>query len=341
MTLSVGEYRGERSEWDRFVRQQVGWTSFHLFGWARVIDRAFGHECCLLAATELGELRGVLPLVRVRSRWFGHFLVSMPFANYGGPLGSEDAASALAEHAVNLARDTEVDFLELRCRQQYPLDLTLSKRKITSVMERLPQGGEAVWKHLPTKMRTKIRKPMKAGLAFEHGAEHLDNFYLVWSENMRDLGTPALPRKFFEVIVSEFSDEVTVGCVYSGRRPVGAGFGFHWANEFEITWSSALARCRHLRASFFLHWKFIEYAAELGVERYNFGRSSPGSGTHQFKQQWGTTDQQLWWYNWARGAAAKTPSPTDAKYAWGPRIWRKLPLGLARLIGPRVVKFIP
>src|SRR5258708_7303526 len=76
-------------EWDEFVRSQGGWTHFHLIGWRTVIGRVFGHECVYLVARDVTSERiaAVLPLVRVRSLLFGHYLVSMPFLNYGGPLG--------------------------------------------------------------------------------------------------------------------------------------------------------------------------------------------------------------------------------------------------------------
>ena len=69
-------------EWDGWVRAQEAWTPYHLYGWRRVIEDVHGHECIYLGARgQEEELRGILPLVRVRSTVFGHFLVSMPFLN--------------------------------------------------------------------------------------------------------------------------------------------------------------------------------------------------------------------------------------------------------------------
>ena len=80
-----------------------------------------------------------------------------------------------------------------------------------------------------------------------------------------------------------------------------------------------------------------------GVRTFNFGRCTPDSGTHRFKRQWGGRDEPLWWYQWApEGAGAvATPSPDDARYAWGPAIWRRLPLPLANALGPWVVRSVP
>ena len=55
--------------------------------WRNVITESFGHNCHYLAAIDNnGEWQGVLPLVHMRSRLFGHFLISVPFVNYGGLL---------------------------------------------------------------------------------------------------------------------------------------------------------------------------------------------------------------------------------------------------------------
>ena len=77
----------------------TGWTHFHLSGWREVMRTALGHETIDLAVRDEGALKGVLPLVRVRSALFGHYLVSMPFVNYGGPLGAPRRSQALASEA--------------------------------------------------------------------------------------------------------------------------------------------------------------------------------------------------------------------------------------------------
>ena len=105
------------SDWDAFVRRAPGGTFCHLAGWQRVLD-VLGHETLLVTARDAqGALAGVLPLAAVRSKLFGHYLVSMPFLNYGGPLGSPGARAALARWAVERARSTGADMLELRSRR--------------------------------------------------------------------------------------------------------------------------------------------------------------------------------------------------------------------------------
>ena len=97
--MVVREYEGSPKTWDDFVRGHEG-SFCHLWGWRAVMSEAAGHRPRYRAAwSGAGDLVGVNPLVEVKTHLFGHFLLSMPFLNYGGPLGSMAARSALAEDA--------------------------------------------------------------------------------------------------------------------------------------------------------------------------------------------------------------------------------------------------
>jgi FemAB-related protein (PEP-CTERM system-associated) len=341
MTLRVSGMNANTLEWDTFVRAQKGWTAFHLAAWKSLIERVFDHECLYLEARdEAGALHGVLPLVRVRSLLFGHYLVSMPFVNYGGPLGSAPAVRALVDHAVVLAADSGVRLLELRSRTALPVDLPVSHRKITVVLD-LPADVEGLRKALGAKLRSQIKRPEKEGVTVRFGADQVDPFFEVFARHMRDLGTPTQPRRLFREIAASFGDDAWFGCAWLGSRPVACGAGFRWGNEFEITWASSLREYNRVAPNMLLYWAFLERAVQQGLTLFNFGRCTPGEGTHHFKKQWGSRDEQLWWYQAARDAGTGTPSPDDSAYSWGPRLWKRLPLSVATALGPRLVRGIP
>ena len=340
--MRVSHFTGADATWDAFVRSAPGWTHFHLIGWKNVIERVFGHECIYLAAHDDAlALAGVLPLVRVKSMLFGHFLVSMPFLNYGGPLGSDDAVRALAAHAGEIAARDGARLLELRSRVPLPIELPVSHRKVTVLLD-LPDDPEALWKALDAKVRSQVRRPRKEGVTVRFGPDQVGPFFEVFARHMRDLGTPTQPRRLFEAISERFGDEVWFGCAYLGDQPVACGCGFRWASEFEMTWASALAEHKRIAPNMLLYWSFMERAIAEGLTVFNFGRCTPGAGTHRFKLQWGSRDEQLWWYDRTDGSdGVSTPSPDDSAYSWGPRLWKRLPMPVATALGPRIVRFIP
>jgi len=186
-----------------------------------------------------------------------------------------------------------------------------------------------------------VRRPQKEGIAVQFGPEQVGPFFDVFARHMRDLGTPTQPRLLFSTIAEVFGDSVWFGCAYHLEQPVACGCGFRWGGEFEMTWASSLNAYNRFAPNMLLYWSFMERAIQEGVRVFNFGRCSPGAGTHRFKRQWGARDEPLWWYDVAARTGATTPSPDDAGYSWGPRLWKHLPESVATALGPRIVRYIP
>jgi len=335
---------GATNSWDEFVAGAAGSSFCHLSGWRSILSDVLGTECLYRVLTDsAGKWHGVLPLVRVKSRIFGHYLVSLPFLNSGGPLGSPAARRRLVDDAVTEACRSRVELLELRSRELGDFDLSTSSRKIT-VVRPLPSNPDELFQSFPAKLRSQIRRPMKEGLTIRFCLDQREPFYAVFAQTMRDLGTPVLPRAFFERVAATFPDLVTFGAVYRGDQPLAGGCGFVWRDEFEMTWAGALRESRPIAANMLLYWSFMEEMVRRGIRTFNFGRCTPGGGTHHFKQQWGGADVPLPWCHYSpdREKAPKAPpSPDDPAFSWGPRLWRHLPLSLANFLGPRVVRYLP
>jgi serine/alanine adding enzyme len=341
VTVTVERFDGLEEEWDQFAACQQGYTHFHRLRWRALITQVFGHECAYLVARNGDDkLIGILPLVRVRSFLFGHYLVSMPFLNYGGPLGTKAGVLALVDAAVAMAQREKVKLLELRSRVVLDVPLKASHRKIT-VMRDLPHDPDDLFKQFDSKLRNQIRRPQKEGVTVDFGAEQIVPFFKVFAQHMRDLGTPAQPLRFFREIARQFPDDCWFACAYLGGKPVAAGCGFRFGDEFEMTWASSLRTYNREAPNMLLYWACMERAIRDGARRFNFGRCTPGAGTHRFKMQWGGREEQLWWYHFAASGDATTPSPHDRAFRWGPRIWRRLPQSVATTLGPSIVRYIP
>lgn len=339
----VQRYAGGAGSWNAFARTQTGYTHFHRYEWRDVMTRVFGHECIYLSATDAsGALEAILPLVRVKSPVFGHYIVSMPFLNYGGPLGAPSGIQAVVDEATAIAQRDRVKLLELRSRVQLPPVVTLpvSHRKITVLLD-LATTSEQTFKRFEAKLRSQVRKPQKEGVTVTFGADQVEPFFQVFAHHMRDLGTPTQPERLFAAIAETFPDDAWFACAYLRGQPVAAGCGFVFGDEFELTWASSLRAFNREAPNMLLYWALMERAIASGLKTFNFGRCTPGSGTHKFKMQWGGREEPLWWYDLARDAEAKTPSPDDGAFSWGPRLWRHLPVPIATALGPAIVRYIP
>lgn len=338
--ISVERFAGTEEEWDAFAVQQIGYTHFHRLRWRRLVEDVFDHECIYLSAREAGALVAVLPLVRVRSMVFGHYLVSMPFVNYGGPLGTESGIRAVVEESVKIARRDGVKLLELRSRVPLSIGLTASHRKITVVLD-LPDDPEALFERFDAKLRSQIRRPQKEGIVVRFGPEQVDPFFAVFARHMRDLGTPTQSLALFRAIAEHFPDDCVFSCAYIGDKPVAGGCGFFFGDEFEMTWASSLREHNRASPNMLLYWACMRHAISRGVKRFNFGRCTPGAGTHRFKMQWRGREEPLWWYGLGATSDVTTPSPDRGPFRLGPRIWRQLPTSIATAFGPSIVRYIP
>jgi FemAB-related protein (PEP-CTERM system-associated) len=332
-------YGAAPQEWDAFVREHQG-SFCHQAAWQGVMENVLQHQTHYLSAYDAtGELSGVLPLVHVRSRVFGNYLLSMPFLNYGGALGRAEARTALCGKAMHLAGQLGVDLLELRARDAAPPGMAVAARKVTTVLP-LPATSQELWdKHFRSKLRSQIRRAMKEEMDVRMGAGERDSFYDVFARNMRNLGTPVLPRRWFEAIATAFAEQVTFATVYWRGAPVAAGCGFLWNDEFEITWASSLREHAVRSPNMLLYWSMMQECIARGARSFNFGRSTPGASTHRFKQQWGGTDELLPWGVWGRKTAP--PNPDSAKYIAARNVWRRLPLGVTKWVGPALARQLP
>ena len=335
----------DRDRWDAFVDSAGPAHAYHRSGWATIIEESFGQRpYYLLSEDATGRVDGVLPLVRLQSRLFGDFLVSLPYLNYGGPCARDSVVEAeLVEEAVRIARDEHVDYLELRLTASDGFGL---KVKTSKVAMRLPLdgGADALWKSFSTKLRTRIKGPMKKEgmVARIGGEEELASFHEVFSINMRDLGTPVYGKRFFELVLREFRDTARICTVYYENRPVASGFVVGFRDTLEIPWGSSLRSMNRLSPNMLLYWTLLKYACDSGYRVFDFGRSTPNGGTYQFKEQWGAKPVPLHWHYWLPGGAdVPELNPANPKYQIAINVWKRLPLGLTRLIGPAIVRNIP
>jgi serine/alanine adding enzyme len=333
------------ADWQRFVAAAPGAEIYHDYRWRALIEGVFGHECVyLLARDATGEPCGVLPLVRLRSRLFGDFLVSVPYFNYGGVLGAHaEAEQALLAAAAARARALGVTHAELRHRAgAHSLDWPKRDSKVTMLLD-LPATEDELFRSFGSKLRAQIKRPEKAGATSRFGGvELLDDFYAVFARNMRDLGTPVYPRRFFRAILETFGAEARLCIVDLRGKPVAAGFVVTHRGTMEIPWASSLREANRDSVNMMLYWSVLRAAVAAGCKRFDFGRSSKDSGTFKFKAQWGAEPEALEWHYWlAAGGAPPEIAPSNPKYRLAIALWQRLPVPVANFLGPHIVKNLP
>lgn len=335
----------DKDRWDKYVMVSNSSTSYHLTGWKHLIEKSFGHKTFYLLFEDSDkEIKGILPLVSLSSVFFGNFMVSLPYFNYGGVCAdSDEICKQLIMEASNIAEKEGAEHIEMRHTRHINNELQEKKTKVSMRLE-LPGTSEELWKGFPSKLRSQVNRPIKEKMYSNIGKlEELDNFYKVFSCNMRDLGTPVYSKMFFKNILTEFPNSTYICTVYTeDEEPVASGFLTGFKEMLEIPWASSLRSFNKYSPNMLLYWSSLKYACQEGYKYFDFGRSTPGEGTYKFKKQWGTKPVQLYWHYWLRnGQTLPELNPNNPKYRLAIKIWQNLPVGITRLLGPVIVKNLP
>lgn len=354
----------DRAEWNVFVLAEPAATAAHLWEWAFAIADTYGHPTHHLVARDETGIAGILPLTEVRSRLFGKSLTSLPYLDTGGIVATRPAAwSGLLAAACELAFGLGIRRLDLRHGTPPRLAAPARADKVTLVLDLAPAlgagagakaagvdpGVDALWQAIGSKTRNQVRKAEKAGLAVERtGRAGVRDFYRVWRVNMRDLGSPAHSERWFESLLAHLGDRAACYLVRRRGDVIGGLIAVSFRDTVVVPWASSDRRYFHLCPNNLLYWTAIRDAALAGTRRFDFGRSSIGSGTYHFKRQWGAAEQRLYWQDVDALAsppliaAGEEPPAEAAPAAAGDRrrqaerLWRSLPVPLATWLGSRL-----
>jgi serine/alanine adding enzyme len=366
----------EKHEWDAYVKSHPHATLYHLFAWKNVIEKSYGHKAYYLMALKSSKLpsetssvfhgageaqgrlpstlptanhspevvSGILPIVHLNHFLFGNSLVSIPFFDMGGVLADDNESERmLIAEVVRLGQRLKIDGIELRyLHQTTSLGHCSTKTHKVRMLLNLPESAEALMNGFKSKLRSQIKKAKKDGLKTEIGGiELLGDFYEVFLANMRDLGSPVHSMRLMENVFEYFLNEARIVIVRHNGRAVAGSIVVGFRDVLENPWASSLRRFSHLNPNMLLYWTMLEYACENGFKQFDFGRSTPDEGTFKFKAQWGAGPQPLNWVNVSlNGNKPKHSISEDSKFRLASEIWKKLPIALTRVIGPRIRQHI-
>ena len=327
--------------WDAYVLNHPDGSLFHLDRWRQAIDRAFGHPSHALIAEEGGRVVGLLPLGEIDSRLFGHFLVSAPFAELGGPLAdTPETAARLLEKAAEIGRERNCAYIELKNRQ--PLDGLPTKDLYVNFSKAILPEVEANLAAIPRKSRAAVRKGIDEGLTAAFGHDQFDAFYAVMAQSYHQLGTPIFAKGFFRAFLDVFGDAAEVMVVRERTGvPVACVLTFYFKDRVMPYYAGSLWEYRRLCPNDFKYWELMKRACERGCKVFDYGRSKIDTGSFSFKKHWGFEPTPLaYQYQLINAAEMPNLSPTNPKYQRKIELWRKMPLALSKLVGPPLAKYL-
>lgn len=326
----------DRGRWDAYVEQSPHSHFGQTFAWMELTVATHDVRAEYRIAERGGRVTGVLPLFR-RSNGM-RCLYSAP----GGLLADDEATaqSLLAPAREQVARE-RLAWLELRDQRVAWDGLETNDEHVTMELE-LAADSAAQWTGFDAKLRNQIRKGEKAGFERHWGADGIGSFHRVMVENLRDLGTPVRSERYFRAAAAALGERAGVLVLSKQGTAVGAMFTAAHRDTLMDPWASSLRRWFPHCPNQVLYWEALQRAIELGLKRFDFGRSQWESPTFRFKQQWGAHAVPLH-YQYALGAGSRMPTLGAQKdgMAWASRLWRRLPLPLASALGEPIKRGFP
>lgn len=348
-SLTIREAQdNDKEAWDHYVAHHPDASPYHLFAWKRAVEDSYGHRCHYLMAEKDGEVAGVIPLIRLKIPFLLDELVALPFCDLGGPLITTPSShAALLKTCFDLKKRIGAKSLLLRgdlqvteeqCRDIYQIN----HDKVRMILS-LPDSSEALLKGFKSKLRSQVRKAEKNNLVFQwSSSSDLNHFYAVFSENMRNLGSPVHSKRWFKNILHHYQGNSRMGIVYHEAKPVGCCIILMVGKKVSIPWASTRREYNRLAPNMLLYWNALKFSCDEGYSSFDFGRSSSGEGTFKFKQQWGAAPQPLRWFSTQQDLPPREGNEYNrsSKRETIAKAWSNLPLTVTKITGPLIRKYI-
>jgi len=329
------------SAWDRFVSAAPNGTFFHMTGWHDVIEAAFRHRAHYVFAEQDGAITGILPLVHVKSALFGSRLLSLPFCVYGGPLATEaESTVALVNYSIDLAQRLGVRAIEFRSREPIVDDWITRSDLYATFRKAISGNSDDNLKSIPRKQRAVVRKGLENELDVSFVA-NVDRFHRIYAESVRNLGTPVFSRKYVRLLMDRFRDCAEITTISDRDVPIASVLSFYFRDEVLPYYGGGRPLARRRAAYDLMYWEVMKRAVHRGMRVFDFGRSKFGTGSFAFKKNWGFIPQELsYQYRVKPGATVPDHNPLNPKYRLMINAWKRIPMPLANLIGPAIVRGI-
>jgi len=244
----------------------------------------------------------------------------------------------LEQQAHQLAQGLGVAHLELRHVQPRHDDWPRQDLYVTFRKALLPDE-EGNMLAIPRKQRAMVRKGIKNALRSDIDG-NVDRFFALYADNVHRHGTPALPKRYFSALRSEFGSDCEVLTVSApDGRALSSVMSFYFRDEVLPYYAGGTQDARKYGAHDFMYWEVMQRAVARGCRLFDFGRSKAGTGAFSFKKNWGFTPEFLpYEFQLPNGASIPDNNPLNPKYRLFIAAWKRLPLPLANAIGPHIAR---
>ena len=170
------------------------------------------------------------------------------------------------------------------------------------------------------------------------GTTERTEHYAVYSESVRNLGTPVFPRALFGAVLDELGEEADILTIRHEGSAIASVLNLYWRGTVMPYWGGGTRDARAWRANDLMYYALMCHARSAkDCTRFDFGRSKAGTGPAKFKHNWGFEGAPLSYAKLSLdGGEVRDINPMSPKYRMQVAAWQRLPLWLANRVGPLI-----
>ncbi len=327
----------DRPDWDARLPDLPASSFFLTAAWAKVLAESYGYEPLYFTACDGDRVTLLMPMMGVTSRLTGRRGVSLPFTDQCPTFALSQEDFLLAQRRViGHGKDRGWRYVEWRSDRHFGPDVPFWDEFYTHTID-LGREEKVLFSGLSDNNRRNVRKASREGVTvrFERTPEALRAFYRLNLITRKRHGLPPQPFKFFENL-NEFVISKELGVIasaYHQGKAVACSVFLQFGGEAIFKYGASDMSFQYLRPNNLLMWEACAFFARQGVRTLNLGRTDLwDDGLLRFKRTWGAEEALIRYYRYDLGKDAFVRKRAGAG-AWYPKVFARVPIPLARLIG--------
>jgi lipid II:glycine glycyltransferase (peptidoglycan interpeptide bridge formation enzyme) len=310
--------------WDNLVLSNKNYSFFHSSAWANVLHKSYHYTPLYFLSLDNKQLNVLMPLMEINSILTGRRGVSLPFSDLCEPIINDDInPSDVLDFIIGYGKKAHWKYIELRTGIKLDNRIRASESFLAHTLD-LQKNEQNIFSKFRSSTKRNIKKAKKneVKVGIFDSAQSIKEFYRMNCITRRRHGLPPQPVSFFDnihnyiikknmgiVVLASYRKKIISGAIY-----------FHFGKRAFYKYGASDLNYQYLRANNLVMWTGIKWYCQNGYELLHMGRTE------------GTKEAPMHYYRYDL-RENKYVTHNNRTKGWHNKIFEKMPIPLARLVG--------
>lgn len=331
----------EIEKWESYVEnnQTIAWQSYQ---WSEVVAKHYSSEFFPIAAFDKDAIYGIMPIYKIKTLKGKTQLISVPYAVGGGVSADNiQAENALIDAAIDLYNKSgayRIIFKQYKHKlsRQLHTDDNFYNRELD-----LTIGCDKIFSNLAPANRENIEKASRLNLKLNYPSDDLATFYKLLQVHHKENGVPCVSKQWIKDLVGFKMYKIAL--LYKNGIPTTGTLVKEHKLSISFPFTSLPDDSEQSNMlAYYLYWQLIKKHTEEGKAIFHSGRIPNSNETNCYRLGWGGQK-----FNYYYQYYPNTSNSSEYKERKGRKrqilswAWKKLPLSVTGILGPKIVKYYP